>query len=86
MSIVRLHATAALLLSISTAYAQERKAPELTWKTFDSVRDQILPQESEVRWRKIPWRSDLTSAITEATKKELPILIWAMNGDPLGCT
>lgn len=76
-------ATAACLAS--RAEAQE-KPTTLTWKTFDQVRDFVLPTEKEIGWQAIPWRSDFGQAVAEASHKEMPLLIWAMNGDPLGCT
>ncbi len=37
-------------------------------------------------WLKIPWRYDLLSARREAAEQGKPILMWIMNGSPLGCT
>jgi hypothetical protein len=58
----------------------------LTWAQFETVRDRILlAGESDV-WRRIPWRTDLASAIADAAAENRPLLVWAMNGDPLGFT
>ena len=51
-----------------------------TWK------DRILPTEEELSWTKIPWLKDLRSGIEEAAKSGKPVLLWTMNGHPLGCT
>ena len=41
------------------------------------------PQQA---WQKIAWRSDLGEARREAAGLGRPLFIWAMNGNPLGCT
>ena len=76
-------AVAACHAAIVTA---QGKPTTLTWDTFEAVRDRVLPTEKEVGWQAIPWRSDFGQAVAEAARKEMPLLIWAMNGDPLGCT
>jgi hypothetical protein len=79
-------AVAAATLFAAAAFAGDKPPTELTWDTFDRVRDFTLPTEKELGWRDIPWRNDLGRAVAEASQKEMPVLIWAMNGDPLGCT
>ena len=74
-----------VILMGAVAAAQNPAAP-LTWKNYAETRDRVLPTAKEKGWQEIPWRSDLLSAAAEATKKDMPLLIWAMNGDPLGCT
>jgi hypothetical protein len=61
-------------------------AQDLTDKTYDRLRDQILPTKEEAVWKAIPWRSTLWDALVDAQKEDKPILIWAMNGHPLACT
>lgn len=58
---------------------------ELSDKTFATVRDGILPTGGESTWRKIGWLPDLRSALKEANTLDKPVLLWAMNGHPLGC-
>jgi hypothetical protein len=62
------------------------KVPELTWQTYEKIRDRIRPSNDEDAWRLIPWKSDLSDALDAAAKRNVPVLIWTMNGDPLGCT
>ena len=71
--------TAALLAASSLA-AQELKDETDTWYSY------ILPKESELAWRTVGWRGTLGEAWLEAQKKDMPILLWAMNGHPCGCT
>lgn len=46
----------------------------------------VLPTAQENRWREIPWRTDLGSALQEAEKSKKPLFLWVMDGHPLGCT
>jgi hypothetical protein len=50
------------------------------WKEY------LRPTEDELRWQEVPWRSSFWEGVLEAQEKELPLLIWAMNGHPLACT
>ena len=72
--------TAALLAASSLA------AQELKDGTFDTWYSYILPKENELAWRTIGWRETLGEAWLEAQKKDMPVLFWAMNGHPCGCT
>lgn len=54
--------------------------------SWEKVRDQVVPPAEELAWREIPWRATFWEAVVEAQKKEMPILLWAMNGHPLACT
>lgn len=75
---------AALALSL-LAGVQEPTLPELSLETFDARLEQILPGEDELSWTGIDWRPSLERAIVEARAADKPILLWAMNGHPLGC-
>ncbi len=46
----------------------------------------IRPRPEEVRWQAIPWQTDLWEARRLAAEQDKPIFLWAMNGNPLGCT
>jgi hypothetical protein len=37
-------------------------------------------------WQDVPWRTDLGVARREAARTGRPLFLWAMNGNPLGCT
>lgn len=84
LSIALLSAT---FFFINIEYTSAQNIPvNLDWSNFDKLVEKIKPKEKEIAWKEIPWRSDLKEAITESANKDLPLLIWAMNGDPLGCT
>ncbi len=46
----------------------------------------VRPRPEEVRWQAIPWQTDLREACRLAAEQGKPIFLWAMNGNPLGCT
>jgi hypothetical protein len=46
----------------------------------------IRPKPSELRWQEIPWQTDIRAACRLAAEQRKPIFLWAMNGNPLGCT
>jgi len=53
---------------------------------FDKLRAVIKPQTAEQKWEQIPWLSDLWQARQQAAEQGKPILLWEMDGHPLGCT
>jgi hypothetical protein len=61
-------------------------APPIPPGEFDHLRSAIRPKEEEAAWTKIPWRVDLWKARQEAAATGKPILLWEMDGHPLGCT
>jgi hypothetical protein len=46
----------------------------------------IKPVPGEDAWEKIPWVTDLWQARRTAAERGKPILLWEMDGHPLGCT
>jgi hypothetical protein len=46
----------------------------------------IKPGQGEDRWAAIPWLTDLWQARKLAARLGKPILLWEMDGHPLGCT
>lgn len=52
---------------------------------FEKVHALIRPQADEDQWGKIPWLTDLWEAREKAAKEGKPILLWEMDGHPLGC-
>jgi hypothetical protein len=53
---------------------------------FAAWRQHILPSESELRWRKIAWLPTFSDGLVAADAQQMPLLLWVMNGHPLGCT
>jgi len=54
--------------------------------TVDLWRDHILAPEAELAWEKIQWHPSFLTGLREAARLEKPLLLWVMNGHPLGCT
>lgn len=49
-------------------------------------RDHILPTEAETAWERIPWIPSFAGGILASDERSQPLLLWVMNGHPLGCT
>jgi hypothetical protein len=54
--------------------------------SFRRLHSLIKPKTSEENWIRIPWMTDLWAARQRATAEGKPILLWEMDGHPLGCT
>ena len=70
-------------------------APENETSLEDSVlsdasfaiwRDRILTKEPELLWEKLPWLTTYREGLEQAAAEYKPLLLWVMNGHPLGCT
>lgn len=72
---------AALPLAVS-ASAAEPISPE----SFEKLQALIRPETGEDKWAQIPWVTSLWDARIEAAREGRPILLWEMDGHPLGCT
>jgi hypothetical protein len=73
----------ATLLLLHGAGAQE---PGDESATFEEVREHVLPSDDELAWQRLGWRASLWEGVIDAQALEKPIVLWAMNGHPLGCT
>jgi hypothetical protein len=71
-----------LLAAAHLAPAAEPIAPG----QFNGLHALIKPKSSESKWAQIPWRTSLWEARQRAAAEGKPILLWEMDGHPLGCT
>ena len=71
---------AAILLS-DGAFA----APPVTRQDFARLHTLIKPAASEEKWTQVPWLVSLWDARQKAAAAGKPILLWEMDGHPLGC-
>jgi hypothetical protein len=62
------------------------RSEELTDANYARWRDYLLPSDTDLAYAAIPWRASYWDAVAEAQDQYKPILLWAMNGHPLGCT
>jgi hypothetical protein len=54
--------------------------------SFSRLHSLIKPAAGEDRWDTIPWNTNLWHARQEAARLGKPLLLWEMDGHPLGCT
>lgn len=60
-------------------------AEPITPQQLDRLRAEIPPAPSEQKWTQIPWLTSLWEARRQAAAQGKPILLWEMDGHPLGC-
>ena len=72
-------ATAAIIRS---ALGSDPIPPE----QFTKLHALIKPKLDESKWEQIPWLTSLWEARRRAAAEGRPILLWEMDGHPLGCT
>ena len=69
--------TAAIMLALTQ---------ELTEKTYEKIRDEVLATKQERAFFDLPWQPTLWDGVVEGHRREKPVLFYVMNGNPLGCT
>lgn len=60
-------------------------APTLPESEAAAVRKVVVPAPGEDVFADIPWRTSVWDAREAAAKEGKPILLWEMDGHPLGC-
>ncbi|HQZ28251.1 MAG TPA: hypothetical protein PK648_08890 [Verrucomicrobiales bacterium] len=55
-------------------------------ETLEERFETVLPSEDEQAWREVGWQTNLMVAREEAQKRQRPIFLWIMVGNPHGCT
>jgi hypothetical protein len=72
--------------------AATASAPAALCSPFDDRRSPlddkiaaVLPTPDEDRWLEIDWHANIAEARQEAERQNKPVLLWVMNGNPLGC-
>ena len=76
-----------LLLLISIYGCIQNQQPfNLNEITYDMWKEFIKPTKDELAWAEIPWRSTFYDGLVESDREQKPLLLWVMNGHPLGCT
>ena len=76
----------AVIAAISIAAAPAPDSPQPTADNFAAWRDHISPTAAELRWTQILWLTTFGDGIAQADSQDKPLLLWVMNGHPLGCT
>jgi hypothetical protein len=80
----RFVAMAGVLLVGVWAQAQAR-AQALTDERVETWAAHIRPDEPESCWREVHWRESFRAGVRDSQIEGKPILLWAMNGHPMGC-
>ena len=62
-----------------------RAAEPIERGQFEKLHALIKPQDAELKWAAIHWLADLWEARRQAATQGKPILLWEMDGHPLGC-
>ena len=75
---------AALAPIVSAQNAPESQQPDAN--NVDAWAEFIRPNGDELGYEAIGWRNAFWPAVEEARALGRPILLWTMNGHPLGCT
>jgi hypothetical protein len=79
-------ASGLLVASLCLVAGASRSADPIPAEQFATLQAVIKPSSGEDRWASIPWRSSLWQARQEAARAGKPIVLWEMDGHPLGCT
>jgi len=81
---------ASCLSLAAAAVAQEpadsQLPPAPTAATLAAWLEHILPTAAESAWESIPWLPTFADGMRTAQLQNKPLLVWVMNGHPLGCT
>jgi hypothetical protein len=80
-------ALAAGLVAVTHAHFAPRSvaAPPLSADDAKTLRALIRPVDGEDPFAMIPWETSLWEARKKAAAAGKPILLWEMDGHPLGC-
>jgi hypothetical protein len=65
--------------------ADDAPAHELTPESFERWAEYIRPDETEACWNDVHWRQSFREGVKDSQIEGKPILLWAMNGHPMGC-
>ena len=77
--------TAAGLAAATLVGAPARGAEPIRPEQFKGLHTLIKPKPAEQKWAEIPWLASLWEARQQAAREGKPILLWEMDGHPLGC-
>ena len=57
----------------------------VTAQSLDEKVNAVLPTAAEDRWSGLGWQTNNAAARRDAQRQGKPLLLWVMNGNPLGC-
>jgi hypothetical protein len=53
---------------------------------LQTYRALVLPKDSERAWEQVEWQTSYEAGLRASSAAQKPLLLWVMNGHPLGCT
>lgn len=65
---------------------QQRSETRLDSSNYQAWRDLIRTSDQELAWQQLPWLASFHQGLVEAAREQKPLLLWVMNGHPMGCT
>ena len=77
------------LVITGLAFSQHEAGPRepvLDDASFATWCDRIRTRDSELVWERLPWLATYHEGLEKAAAEGKPLLLWVMNGHPLGCT
>jgi hypothetical protein len=88
---------AALGAVLAAASCREARAPlypagipdladDLRQDDLDDWGALLRPSAEELRFARVPWLPSVPEGLAAAAAQGKPVLLWVMNGHPLGCT
>ncbi len=60
--------------------------PLLEGRSVSDWSARLEPDQKSLEWRSIPWHPTYHEGAIAASEAGKPLLLWLMNGHPLGCT
>ena len=54
--------------------------------TWSPWMEHLQPNAKEAAFATLEWRPTFAQGILDANQAQMPLLLWVMNGHPLGCT
>ena len=72
-------------LGLMLCFVAGRAVEPIKPDQFAKLHALIKPHADEEKFMKIPWMTDLWEARKKAAAEGKPILLWEMDGHPLGC-
>ena len=79
------HSLVAAGTIMAAVVAPARGAGPIDPAKFEQLHTLIKPRAVEEKWAQIPWLASLWEARQRAAREGKPILLWEMDGHPLGC-
>ena len=83
----------AVLLSISGLASRATETPvegdakpKIAGKSLTDWVVALTPPPADLAWEAIPWHTSFSDGLVAADQARRPLLLWLMNGHPLGCT